>query len=703
MKLRGLLALAILGCTLSSSLTAAGTPPPRLVRYHFTTSAQFASLVRAGADIVATGKGWADVLVPADARPRLQSAVRSLRQQVLMEDAEAPMRRFRNVPNLGVYHTLDEVKAELDATVAAHPELARLAEIGQSVEGRKIWAIRIGSCLEDGKKPAFLFTGAHHAREWISIEVPMGLIKRLVEGYASDAAIRKLVDEREIWIVPALNPDGVQHSQTEYTMWRKNRRKNADGSFGVDVNRNYGYKWGQEGASDDPGDETFRGTAPFSEPETRAIRDLSVAKKFVAAISFHSYSELILWPWGYTYEATPDGRVFSQLGTAMGRLTGYKPEQSCQLYPTSGDFDDYMYGDLGVLAFTFELGKVFIPEEPEVPAIVESNSKACLWLLENAADPFPPLQHEPLASTVDRTGPYPVTAKLRQASNVQPDSVELVFSRAGGQAEERLPMAAGQGGVYSGRIPGGSLGKVRYHFELAAGARKLRVPVQGDFSFGVVDSLVLIVADDDGSYYTPHYTAALDALGKAYAIYEMSRTSEPPTAAVLRSASAVVWFTGNASRDTLTVADQNLLKAYLADGGRLLLFGQDIGYELKNSAFYKETLKAKYLLDNSQGKALSGAVGTFAAGLSCGLGGAGAEVQNFPEAIEALPGAVTLMRYDNGQTCALASEAGKARFAYFGVGLEGISPVETRQQLLGKALEWLASSTREDARRANFR
>ncbi|MBI4871776.1 MAG: zinc carboxypeptidase [Candidatus Riflebacteria bacterium] len=703
MKLRGLLALAILGCTFSTMLTAAGTPPPRLVRYHFTTTAQLASLARAGADIVSTGKDWADVLVPADARPRLTAAVRSLRSRVLMEDAEAPMRRFKEVANLGVYHTLDEVKAELDATVAAHPNLAKLSEIGQSVEGRKIWAVRISSCPEDGKKPAFLFTGAHHSREWISIEVPMGLIKRLVEGYAADAGIRKLVDEREIWIVPVMNPDGVHYSQTEYKMWRKNRRKNADGSFGVDVNRNYGYKWGQEGASADPGDETFRGPAAFSEPETRAIRDLSLAKKFIAAISFHSYSELVLWPWGYTYEATPDGRVFNQVGAALGRITGYKPEQSCQLYPTSGDFDDYMYGELGTLAFTIELGKEFVPEEHQVAGIVESNDKACLWLLENAADPFPPLQHDPLASTIDRTGPYPVTARLRKASNLQPSSVELVFNRAGSQAEQRAPMTAGQDGLYSGQLPGGALGKLAYHFELAAGDRKLRVPAQGEFSFSVVDSLVLIVADDDGAYYTPHYTAALDLLGKAYAIYEMSRTSAPPSAAVLRSASAVVWFTGNASRDTLTAADQNLLKAYLADGGRLLLFGQDIGYELKNSPFYKDVLKARYVADNSQGKALVGAAGTFAAGLSCGLGGAGAEAQNFPEGIEALAGASALMRYDNGQTGAVVSESGKARLAYFGFGLEGVSPLEARQQLLGKALDWLASSARQDARRANFR
>ncbi|MBI3891630.1 MAG: zinc carboxypeptidase [Candidatus Wallbacteria bacterium] len=693
MKYRWLLAFPLLFGSLNGF--AADSLPPRLVRYYFTDKSQVRALFQMGADIPAHGKNWVDVVMPARSLMSAQEnrllveAVRGMKFRTLQEDLEAQFRRFATTPNLGVYHTLAEVKQEIDGYAAAHPDLARVSTIGKTGEGRDIWAIRIASNPQDGQKPAFLFTGAHHAREWISIEVPMAIIKNLIEGYYAEPAIKALVDSREVWVVPVVNPDGVQFSQTQYKMWRKNRRDNGGGVFGVDPSRNYGYKWGGEGASPSPDSETYRGPSAFSEPEPQAIRDLSKAKKFVSAISFHSYSELVLWPWGYTNEPSRDAAAFVKFGKAMAEFNHYTPEQSIELYPTTGDFDDFMYGELGVLAYTIELGTQFVPDEPEVPGIVAANLKAAMWLLQNAAEPFPPVFHDPLSASTNVAGPYAVQAKLRDPA-FPVDKLELIFKKAGAAQEERTTMTPASG-VYSASIPGGALGEVSYRIELrSTDGRMTRLPATGSYSFKVVDSLVLIVADDAGAGYSKFYTAALDALGKAYSIWD-TKTAGSPGGSALSSASAVIWFCGDASSNTLTAGDQATLAAYLGAGGRLLLFGQDIGYDIKESAFYKDNLKAKFVADSAGDTALSGAAGGFAAGVSVTLGGDGVP-QRYPEAIEPLAGAATLMTYANGKIGAIATNSGPGRAAYFGFGLEGVGTADTRKSLLEKALTWAAAA-----------
>ncbi|MBI4869868.1 MAG: zinc carboxypeptidase [Candidatus Wallbacteria bacterium] len=702
MKYLWLLAFPLLLAPVAAQ--AAEDLPPRLVRYHFTDRSQVKALFESGADIPAHGRDWVDVVMPAQPLmgtrqfSTLSKAVRGLKAKTILDDAEAQFRRFAGTPNLGVYHTLAEVKQELDGYAAAHPDIAKVSAIGKTGEGRDIWAIRIASGQEDGKKPAFLFTGAHHAREWISIEVPMAIIGRLVEGYATDPAVKALVDSREVWVVPVVNPDGVQYSQTQYKMWRKNRRNNGGGSFGVDPNRNYGYKWGGEGASPSPDSDTYRGPSAFSEPETQAIRDLARAKKFVSAISFHSYSELILWPWGYINEPTRDVASFTRVGKAMAQFNNYTPEQSIELYPTTGDFDDFMYGELGVLAYTIELGTQFVPEESEVAGIVSANLKAAMWMLENASDPFPPLHHEPLGATTDLTGPYAVQATLRDAAAFPVEKLDLVFKKAGASEEERTTMTA-SGGVYAGAIPGGALGEVSYRLELqATDGRSVRLPASGNYTFKVVDSLVLVVADDSSAGYARFYTAALDSLGKAYSVWD-TKASGSPSAAALRAASAVLWFTGDASSNTLTAADQAVLTTFLSSGGRLLLFGQDIGYDIKESAFYKNYLKAKFVADSSGDPALSGAAGTFAAGMSITLSAGDAVQQRYPEVIEALTGAATLFTYGNGKVGAIATTSGPGRAAYFGFGLEGVGGADSRKALVEKGLDWAAASADASAAR----
>ena len=218
--------------------------------------------------------------------------------------------------------------------------------------------------MEDTAEPAVLFLSLHHAREHLTVEMALEVIRLFTEGYGRDPALTNLVNTREIWVLPNINPDGGEYDVATgvYQYWRKNRRPNSGGSIGVDLNRNYGYRWGGEGSSGTPSDETYRGPAPFSEPETRVVRDFVVAHPDItAAISFHTYSELILYPYGYTDVDQPpdmdvdDLRTFRALAGHMAGTNGYTPQQASDLYTTSGDTVDWLYGAQGIFGFTFEM------------------------------------------------------------------------------------------------------------------------------------------------------------------------------------------------------------------------------------------------------------------------------------------------------------------------------------------------------------
>jgi len=295
------------------------------------------------------------------------------------------------------YHSYSEIESGLRSLESSG--IAKVESIGLSVEGRQIWAIKISDepSVDDQDEPDVLFVGLHHAREWISAEVPYYLAVNLVQNYDSDSTLKALIDNSEIWIVPVVNPDGLEYSRTYDRDWRKNRRDNGDGTFGVDLNRNYGYMWGLDsGSSGVTSAPDYRGPYAFSEPETIAIRDLisDPSREFQVVLSYHSYSQLILYPWGYTDESAPDSSIMSTLATEMSDLIRnvngetYTPEQASQLYLTSGDLTDWVYGTRKVPAFTIELRPEWwqiIPgfELPESQIIdtCEENWPAALYLI----------------------------------------------------------------------------------------------------------------------------------------------------------------------------------------------------------------------------------------------------------------------------------------------------------------------------------
>jgi len=303
------------------------------------------------------------------------------------------------------YHSYSSLKTDLQNLVDIYPNITMVYDIGDSWEktvgiaDRDILAIKISDnvTIEEDDEPDILFMGGLHAREWISVEVPFYLAKSLLDLYGTDQKVKQLVDSREIWIVPLVNPDGLEYSRTYDRNWRKNRRDNGDGTFGVDPNRNFGYNWGLAGSSGDPEKETYRGVAPFSEPETQAIRDLIATHEFHSSISYHSYSQLILYPWGYTKDAAPHKAQLSKMAEDMANAIrdvhgmNYTARQASDLYRASGDSDDWLYGAYNIAAFTVELrpktwcdlgGKPFeLPEDQIIPTC-EENIPAALYLIE---------------------------------------------------------------------------------------------------------------------------------------------------------------------------------------------------------------------------------------------------------------------------------------------------------------------------------
>jgi carboxypeptidase T len=292
----------------------------------------------------------------------------------------------------------------LEDLAKKHSDIAKLHVIGQSLEGRDIFALQInsdGRSLMEGQstRPGAIFMGNHHAREHLSNEVPLMTAEYLLE-HRDDPRISRLIDSRDLWFLPMVNPDGVEYDieGTSYRSWRKNRRQNANGTFGVDLNRNYSYMWGTGGSSTNPSSDTYMGPTPFSEPETQAVRDF-VANHLNATVlvSFHTFSELILYPWGHKYapiEKERDLQVYRKMATTMSEWNGYTPQPSSDLYIASGDTTDWSYGTYGIFSFTFELSPKsmwqggFYPGAGMIDRVFQDNLRPCLYLMELANDPY---------------------------------------------------------------------------------------------------------------------------------------------------------------------------------------------------------------------------------------------------------------------------------------------------------------------------
>lgn len=290
-----------------------------------------------------------------------------------------------------------EMTSGLKSIANYYPNLVQLMSIGKTYENRDIWAVRVSAAAQGAAVPGAILMGGHHAREHVSIEVPLRALKYLVDGYNQQIPrIVSLLNNVEVFIVPMVNPDGAEFdiASGKYQMWRKNRKPNGDGSFGVDLNRNYGFGWGGGGASTSTKDETYRGPQAFSENETSILRNFIESHLNIRTLlSYHTFSKLVLWPWGHLdteIENADDLKLFKTMGTAMAKMNGYQPMQSSDLYVASGDTCDWAYGEHRIFAFTFELDPSsmweggFYPGQGVLDAVFNNNIEPTLYLLEAA-------------------------------------------------------------------------------------------------------------------------------------------------------------------------------------------------------------------------------------------------------------------------------------------------------------------------------
>lgn len=303
------------------------------------------------------------------------------------------------------FHTYAETGRVLDQAVADHPAIVRRLSIGRSHEGREIVAAKISDNVGvDENEPEVLYDGLHHGDEHMSREMVLRILGWLTDGYGTDPRITSIVDNREIWLVFAVNPDGGEYdiSGGKFRYWRKNRQPNPGSPYvGTDLNRNYDYRWGGLGrTSTNPQAITYQGPAAFSAPETRAMRDFLASRvvngrqQIRTHITFHETGRLVMWPYGYTSADVPadmtaqDQAALKLMGTAMAKSNGYTPQQASDLYGTSGTARDYAYGRYRIFSYTFELSVKDYVDDAMIGPETERNRNAVLYLAERAWCPL---------------------------------------------------------------------------------------------------------------------------------------------------------------------------------------------------------------------------------------------------------------------------------------------------------------------------
>jgi len=285
------------------------------------------------------------------------------------------------------YKNPQEIEQILNDYHNRYPELSELKVVGKSLQGRSIWAIKISSGNGE-KKPAILFNGMHHAREVMGPEVALDIIETLLSNYGKDSKITHWVDANEIWVLPMFNVDGNNIVWTNDSMWRKNAR----GNYGVDINRNYPYAWGScNGSSNYKSAQDYRGPSPASEPETQVMMNLVKEIRPVFDISYHSYSELVIYPLGCNGQRAKNADVMEPIGKEMGKRIGYTPGTAWEtLYSVDGGDIDWMYAEYQVLPYVIEVNSGsdgFQPDYSKREPTVVLNRKAWQFVLDRMDGP----------------------------------------------------------------------------------------------------------------------------------------------------------------------------------------------------------------------------------------------------------------------------------------------------------------------------
>ncbi|MEV6732121.1 M14 family zinc carboxypeptidase [Streptomyces sp. NPDC051364] len=580
------------------------------------------------------------------------------------------------------------LQEEILKTAQANPGLAKVVSIGKTVQGKDILALKVtknARTAKDGDKPSVLYMSNQHAREWITPEMTRRLMHHTLDNYGKDQRITKLVDSTELWFLLSANPDGYDytHSPDGDRLWRKNLHdNNGDGKIttgdGVDLNRNFAYKWGydNEGSSPNQSSETYRGTKASSEPETVALDKFEKRIGFKYAINYHSAAELLLYGVGWQVATpTPDDVAYKALaGTPENSaIPGYYPQVSSELYTTNGEADGHAANVNGVMMFTPEMttcqtasasdpndrwkpedcrsGFNFPDDEKLIQAEFAKNISFALAVGESAAHPDQPKSSVGLSAADFTLDPFTTSYVAKgedqtvavTARKALKDK-QLKFRINGGRTHDDGLGAWKGGDVYGGednnwfdeyraKVDGAKPGdKVEVWF---TGRDRSGKQVSSEhFTYTVAErprADVLVIAEEGAkAQHAQEYVDALRANGKSAAVWDVAVQGAPHHLGVLSHFRTAVHYTG---AKTPGGATQLAVRDFLNEGGKLIEAGELAGGNAQVGRAVTDDFSQYYLgaYSRTSASGATGFTGTGAlAGAKGGLGDAAGNPFNAP-------------------------------------------------------------------------
>ncbi|MER5434512.1 M14 family zinc carboxypeptidase [Streptomyces sp. NPDC002588] len=523
------------------------------------------------------------------------------------------------------------LKEEVVRTGQQNPGLTKVVSIGKTVDGQDILALKLtknAKSSKDGSKPSVLYVSNQHAREWITPEMTRRLMHYYLDNYKTDKRVKKIVDSTELWFVLSANPDGYDYTfqNSDTRLWRKNLRDvNGDGVIstgdGVDLNRNFSYKWGydDEGSSPNPTSQTYRGASPGSEPETKALDSFEKRIGFTYGINYHSAAELLLYGVGWQVATdTPDDVMYKALaGTPdNSAIPGYHPQVSSELYTTNGEADGHAANVNGTAMFTPEMSTCqtasnidpndqwnaadcqsvfnFPDDEKLIQQEFTKNVPFALSVAESAAQPDQPKSSVGLKAA--DFAPAPFTTSYSRGADQEVSVVarrairdkELKYRVNGGRTHDRKlkPWKGGEtyGGYdnlyfdeYRAKVQDGGPGdKVEVWFTGETKAGKKVSSSHFTYTVAARPKADTLVVAEEGAAATQAqtYVDALKANGHKAVVWDVATQGAPDALGVLGHFDTVVHYTGASVPGNPTQLE---LRAFLNEGGKLIEAGELAG------------------------------------------------------------------------------------------------------------------------------
>ncbi|MEV6840917.1 M14 family zinc carboxypeptidase [Streptomyces sp. NPDC051133] len=620
----------------SASPAASGPDAIKVFRADVTRK-QIPLLLEAGQDgqeldqqVAAGGKAQVEVYLTDRQAAKLREQGVGLTEHTVPAKAEARAEKASQ----GVFRPYSGsggLKEEILRTAQANPGLTKVESIGKTVDGQDILALRLtrnAKRTKDGSKPSVLYMSNQHAREWITPEMTRRLMHYYLDHYRTDRRVKKIVDSTELWFVLSANPDGYDYTfkNPSTRLWRKNLRDvNGDGVIGtgdgVDLNRNFPYKWGydDEGSSPNPTSDTYRGASPGSEPETKALDGFEKRIGFTYAINYHSAAELLLYGVGWQVATpTPDDVLYKALAGTPDNpaIPGYRSQLSSELYTTNGEADGHASNVNGTAMFTPEMSTcqtasavdpddAWKPEDcrsvfnfPDDEKLIQQefvkNVPFALSVAETAVHPDRPASSVGMSAadftpaafstSYARGADQEVSVVVRKAVRDKELKYRVNGGRTLDQALKPWKGGAAYGGEddlyfgsYRAKVQDGGPGdKVEVWFTgETSGGKKVS---SSHFTYTVADrpkADTLVVAEEGApAAQAQKYADAVRAAGHRAIVWDVATQGVPDALGVLKHFRTVVHYSGTNGPGNPV---QLQLRAYLNEGGRLIEAGELAG------------------------------------------------------------------------------------------------------------------------------